>query len=440
MSYSPLTSYYVKSPNYDSRNGNKVQGFAIHCFVGQITVERGVNAFSYPRNASCNYVVGYDGKIGCALDDELRSWCTSNRYIDEKVLTIEMACDSYHPYKITDAAYDGLIKLLVDRCRAHGIKKLAWAADKAYANQYKLSEDYQNLVVHRWFDNKACPGDYIYNLHPQIVKDVNALLGQPEPKASPDFEAHGGKVWDALKAMVNGNEYAAAGLYGNLKAESGLIAGNLQNTFEKSLGMTDREYVAAVDAGTYKNFVTDKAGFGLAQWTYSTRKEKLKEYCDEHNASIGNETAQLGYLKEELTNDFSKLLEDLKYVRSVDDASDMVLLQFEKPADQSEANKERRRALCREAFDYYTEYTPAGGYCEVKARILGIDDEGYDVKTLQGALMAHGYDLEYCGGADGIFGEGTEEAVENYQRDHGLTVDGEVGSETWGSLLDEDGK
>lgn len=64
------------------------------------------------------------------------------------------------------------------------------------------------------------------------------------------------------------NDFGVAGLMGNLFAESGLNPKNLQNTYEKKLGMTDAEYTAAVDSGSYSNFVKDSAGYGLAQWTY----------------------------------------------------------------------------------------------------------------------------------------------------------------------------
>lgn len=67
----------------------------------------------------------------------------------------------------------------------------------------------------------------------------------------------------------------AAGLMGNLYAESALYPKNLQNTYEKSLDYTDATYTAAVDSGKYTNFVHDSAGYGLAQWTYYTRKEAL---------------------------------------------------------------------------------------------------------------------------------------------------------------------
>lgn len=269
MSYSPLVSYYVKSPNYDPRGSHKVRGFAIHCFPGQITVERGVNAFRNPRDASANYVVGTDGRIGCAVDDENRSWCTSTE-LDYDLITIEMATDSFHPYAVNKDALEGLIKLLVDRCKAHGIKRLAWAADRDYARSGKLSEDYQNMVAHRWFAAKACPGDWIYNREGGIAAEVNRRLG--------------------------------------------------------------------VDPGP----------------------EPPKP---------------------------------------------------EPPEPEP-------------------QYTTT-----ITIRNLGIDDEGNDVKALQGILEANGHDLSWCGGCDGIFGDGTEEAVMDYQRAHGLEADGVVGPDTWGALL-----
>lgn len=84
------------------------------------------------------------------------------------------------------------------------------------------------------------------------------------------------------------NEYGIAGLMGNLFAESGLNPQNLQNTYEKSLGFTDAAYTAAVDSGTYTNFVHDKAGYGLAQWTYWSRKQALLDFARAVGKSIGD--------------------------------------------------------------------------------------------------------------------------------------------------------
>ena len=85
-------------------------------------------------------------------------------------------------------------------------------------------------------------------------------------------------IWRFLKSQGM-TDAGAAGLMGNLFAESGLNPKNLQNSYEKKLGYTDATYTAAVDSGTYTNFVRDSAGYGLCQWTYWTRKQALYAFC-----------------------------------------------------------------------------------------------------------------------------------------------------------------
>ena len=161
-------------------------------------------------------------------------------------------------------------------------------------------------------------------------------------------------VWDYL-AGKGLNAYAVAGLMGNLYAESGLNSCNLQNSYNKSLNMTDAQYTAAVDNGSYGNFVKDKAGYGLAQWTYHTRKQALLNYAKKAGASIGSLDMQLAFLWDELQG-YKSVISTLKGAKSVRAASDAVLLGFEKPADQSEA-VQKKRAGYGEA--YYKKY--AGG-------------------------------------------------------------------------------
>lgn len=106
-------------------------------------------------------------------------------------------------------------------------------------------------------------------------------------------------IWDALMGFI-GNAYGAAGLMGNLYAESALNPKNLQNNGNKALGMTDDEFTAAMDAGAYGNFVNDGYGYGLAQWTYHSRKAALLAYVQERGVSVGDLAAQLGFLCKEL--------------------------------------------------------------------------------------------------------------------------------------------
>jgi hypothetical protein len=124
------------------------------------------------REASCNYGIGVDGRIGMYCEEKDRSWCSSSGSNDNRAITIECASDTTHPYAINDKVYKALIELLADICKRNGIEELKWKADKSLIGQ----PDKQNMTVHRWFADKSCPGDYIYNRLGQIASEVNDKL------------------------------------------------------------------------------------------------------------------------------------------------------------------------------------------------------------------------------------------------------------------------
>lgn len=143
-------------------------------------------------------------------------------------------------------------------------------------------------------------------------------------------------IWTTLRA-AGLTEAGTAGLMGNLKAESALIPTNLQNTYERKLGYTDATYTAAVDNGSYTNFARDGAGYGLAQWTFHTRKEALLAFARaQKKKSIGDLGMQLAFLVKELREGYPAVWKTLTTTGSVRAASDAVLLQYERPADISE--------------------------------------------------------------------------------------------------------
>lgn len=174
MSNSKLVDYTKISPNKTSPRNHKIDTITIHCVVGQCSVETLGNVFApTSRRASSNYGIGYDGRIGMYVEEKDRSRCSSSASNDNRAITIEVASDTKHPYKVRDAAYKALIDLCTDICKRNGIKELKWKADKSLIGKVEQ----QNMTVHRWFANKACPGDYLYNLHGQIAAEVNARLG-----------------------------------------------------------------------------------------------------------------------------------------------------------------------------------------------------------------------------------------------------------------------
>lgn len=160
------------------------------------------------------------------------------------------------------------------------------------------------------------------------------------------------KIWNFLKA-AGMNDCGAAGMMGNLYAESALSPTNLQQTYEKKLGYTDASYTEAVDGGAYTNFVRDSAGYGLAQWTYWSRKQNLLDYAKSLGKSIGDLEMQLGFLLKELTEGYKSVLNTLKTAATVKEASDSVLVNFERPADQSTAAKTRRAGYGQKYYDKY---------------------------------------------------------------------------------------
>lgn len=160
------------------------------------------------------------------------------------------------------------------------------------------------------------------------------------------------KIWNYLTTQGL-TEAGAAGLMGNLYAESALEPKNLQNSYEKALGFTDSTYTAAVDNGSYNGFVHDAAGYGLAQWTYWSRKEALLGYAKARGKSVGDLETQLGFLMEELSSDYKAVLSTLKSTGSVKAASNVVLLKFERPADQSVAVQNARAKNGQAYYDKY---------------------------------------------------------------------------------------
>jgi N-acetylmuramoyl-L-alanine amidase len=158
-------------------------------------------------------------------------------------------------------------------------------------------------------------------------------------------------IWNFLKSKGL-NDYAVAGIWGNLKRESAFCPDNLQNSYEKKYGFSDAEYTAAVDSGTYGNFIHDSAGYGLAQWTYWSRKKALYDRAKAAGVSIADLNMQLAFLWEEIQG-YKQVMNVLNNAGSVQAASDAVMTGYEKPADQSEAAKQVRRDYSQEGFDRY---------------------------------------------------------------------------------------
>lgn len=175
MSNSSLVNHTKLSPNHYNGRNHSIDTITIHCVVGQCSVETIGSIFANAsREASSNYGIGYDGKIGLYVNEKNASWCSSSYSNDNRAVTIEVASDTYDPYAVTDKAYNALIELVADICKRNGIKKLVWSTDK---NTRINHLNGCNMTVHRDYANKSCPGDYLYNRMGDIASKVNKKLG-----------------------------------------------------------------------------------------------------------------------------------------------------------------------------------------------------------------------------------------------------------------------
>lgn len=188
MSNSSLVKYKKLSPNHSGLRKQKIDTITPHCVVGHLSLQTLGNVFApTSRKASSNYGIDDYGAVGMYVEEKNRSWCTSSSANDNRAITIELASDTKHPYKIKDKTLQGLVDLSVDICQRNNIPKLLWKNDKSLIGKV----DKQNITIHRWFSNTICPGDYIISQLGYVADEVNKiLLKKPEiiiPSKKPEI-------------------------------------------------------------------------------------------------------------------------------------------------------------------------------------------------------------------------------------------------------------
>ena len=175
---SSLVSYTKLSPNHSGQRTHSIDRITPHCVVGQCSVETLGNIFlPVSKQASCNYGIGEDGRIGIYVEEKNRSWCSSSNANDQRAVTIECASDTTEPYAFKDVVYQKLITLCADICKRNGKKKLLWLGEKDKTLSYEPKSDEMVLTVHRWFANKSCPGNWMYARMGDLAEKVTTQLG-----------------------------------------------------------------------------------------------------------------------------------------------------------------------------------------------------------------------------------------------------------------------
>ena len=174
---SPMVVYTKLSPNHSGQRTMAIDRITPHCVVGQCTAE-GLGDWFYKSStqASSNYGIDKDGRVGMYVEEKNRSWCSSSGANDQRAITIECASDTTEPYAFRDIVYQRLIELCVDICKRNGKNKLIWFGDKDKTLNYSPQSGEMILTVHRWFANKSCPGNWMYARMGDLAEKVTKAL------------------------------------------------------------------------------------------------------------------------------------------------------------------------------------------------------------------------------------------------------------------------
>lgn len=282
---SPLVSYTKISPNKSSPRNHIIDTITIHMVVGQASVETLGEIFENPeRNASSNYGVGFDGKIGMYCEERDRSWCSGSSINDNRAITIEVASDTVEPFAVRDVAYNATINLVADICKRNNIKKLIWLTDKNVRINHLNGA---NMTVHRDFQNTGCPGTFLYEHMGDIANKVNEKIGA-------------NNLVKEYKLIVDCNTYNSELDAQNKKNSTGIYPAGTYYIYNK--------YPDGVN-GMY-NITKDKTGNSAGAWInpsenveklYRVRKSKddiksqIGAYSSLDNAKAACQKAGSGY-------------------------------------------------------------------------------------------------------------------------------------------------
>lgn len=360
--------FLTKNRCYQAAQQNTKGGLILHSMgCPQPSAQVFVNSWNSADKSACvhAFIDANTGDVYQTLPWEYRGWhCGSgpNGSGNNTHIGVEMcepACIRY-----TDGArftcsnveearaavrrtYESAVQLFAELCERFRFDPLADGVILSHEEGHKrgIASNHGD-PVHLW--NQLNMG---YTMD-EFRKAIKAAMGSAAVPAEPAAVDNAAVIWNFLKSKGL-NDYAVAGIMGNLEKESGLDPCNLQNSYNKKLNISDADYTAVVDAGAYPDFVTDKAGYGLVQWTYWSRKKALLDYAKAAGTSIGDLNMQLAFMWQELQG-YKAVMTVLNSAASVREASDIVLHKYEQPGDQSVAVEEKRAASGQTFFDRFT--------------------------------------------------------------------------------------
>ena len=322
------------------------------------------------RQAGLNFWIGKlaDGTVAAVqtMPWDYRPWgCGSgnNGSCNNTHIQFEICEDALNDASYFNACYQEACEMTAYLCKMFGIDPMGTVSYNGlqvptiidHTGSHALGLGSNHGDIQHWSRRY---GKTMENVRNDVAAILAADATAPTTPSTPaQTEDNAKAIWDRLHAEIQ-NPYGVAGVMGNFMAESGLRANNLQNSYEKSLGLTDDEYTSAVDNGTYTNFIQDRAGYGLYQATFWSIKESLLNFAKASGMSIGDRDMQVNHFLKMMREEYTAIWKVLTTAKSVREASDAVLLKFERPADQSEAVQVKRAGYGEEFLAKYGKAAP----------------------------------------------------------------------------------
>lgn len=376
MSNSSLVNHVHLSPNYTAMSNKKNEVIVIHHMAGKLTVEQCGNVFApSSRKASSNYGIDGNGRIGLYVEEKNRSWATSSRAIDSRAITIEVANSvAGGNWPVSDKAMTSLINLCVDICKRNGIKKLNYTGDKN-----------GNLQMHKWYAATGCPGAYLESKFPYIANEVNKRLNGNTTPSLPE----------------------SSGTYTVQKGDTlSSIARKYGTTYQKLAELNGIQDPSKIYVGQVLK-VTGSSAPSLPETKPETPSTSVNQIVKDGQIHARNFAAP-GLNADGIrgANTIKAGIKVLQQGMNLDYGAGLVL-----------------DGICGSKSE------AALGNHTVRR-----GERQYMVTALQILLMLKGY---YPNGVEnpGHFGAGCEKAVRQYQKDHGIGVDGVAGYKTFKSLI-----
>lgn len=276
-----MVVYTKLSPNHSGQRTHAIDRITPHCVVGQCTAEGLGEWFEKTSTqASSNYGIDKDGRVGMYVEEKNRSWCSSSNANDQRAITIECASDTMEPYAFRDIVYKRLIELCIDICKRNGKNKLIWFGDKDKTLNYSPKSGEMILTVHRWFANKSCPGNWMYARMGDLAEKVTkALQGSSD---SGGGSVSKGTQASVLKDLSEADAIKKVGaLFTADQKKSGILASVslaqfiLESGYGKSELAQNANNIFGMKCSLSGNTWSDSSWDGKSKYTKKTQEQNL---------------------------------------------------------------------------------------------------------------------------------------------------------------------